>query len=210
LILAIEGPSAVGKTTWCRAHFPENLVPEAPKDIDAPNHRHSEPAAVADFWVKHNIEAWQRALQLECETGIAVCDSDTLHLYYSWALWQSRAIGPELFEIELPLYRSALEQRRLGFADLVLTLNAPIVELRRRAQADATHRRRQHETHLALIPWMQGWFCARERVLPGTVHPWREDLPVRGLVNSEPVPQRYDPAILDRMMEELGRRPTGI
>jgi len=210
VILAIEGPSAVGKTTWCRVHFPESRVPEAPQDIDAPNHRYAEPAAVADFWVNYNIEAWQTALRLERETGIAVCDSDPLHLYYSWALWKSGAIGPALFELELPLYRRALEQGRLGLADRVLTLDAPVAELKRRARADATRRRRQHETHLDLIPWMRAWFHTRERVLPGTVRAWTDDLPVRDLVSFAPLPHRYDAAIFDRIVEELGGRPTDI
>ena len=208
MILAIEGPSAVGKTTWCRAHFPECLVPEAPEDLDAPNHRRCEPAAVAGFWVNYNIEAWQTALRLERETGIAVCDSDPLHLYYSWALWKSGAIGAALFEIELGLYRRALEQGRLGFANLILMLDAPVAELRRRAQADATRLRRQHETHLDLIPWMRTWFHARERVLPGSVRQWTDDLRVVDLVTSPPLNRRYDPGVLDGMMEAL-RGQTG-
>ena len=204
MILAIEGPSAVGKTTWCRKHFPETFVPEAPEDIEAPNHRNCAPTAVAGFWVNHNIEAWQTALRLERETGIACCDSDPLHLYYSWALWKSGATGPALFEIELPLYRRAIEQGRLGFADFILTLDAPVAELRRRALADSTRRRRQHETLLGLSPWLRVWFRARERVLPGTVRQ------VHDVMNSAPSLQRYDAGVLDRLIAELGSEPIDL
>ena len=186
------------------------MVPEAPETIDAPNYKEPDAAAVAAFWVDHNTKAWQTALQFERETGIAVCDSDPLHLYYSWALWKSGAISSALFEIELPLYRRAVAQGQLGFADLVLTLDAPVAELRRRAQADATRRRRRHETHLTLIPWIQLWFRARERVLPGTVRQWTDGLRVRDLAAHSPPAHRYDPTVLDRIVDELCDPPIDL
>src|ERR1700683_1134349 len=37
MIVAIEGPSAAGKTTWCRTHSPEGFVEPAPENVDGPD-----------------------------------------------------------------------------------------------------------------------------------------------------------------------------
>jgi hypothetical protein len=175
MIVAIEGASAAGKTTWCRLHFPDQHVPETPENIFAPD-LFADPAAVGKFWVNHAIENWQNALALEIEHGIAVCDGDPFHLYYSWALWKSGAVTSDLFEIESILYRDALHQQQIGFVDYVLWLDVPIEELRRRARSDFTRRRKRHEMYLSIVPWMKSWFGVRESVLPGTVQLLREGL----------------------------------
>jgi hypothetical protein len=82
MIVAIEGPSAVGKTTWCRTHAPK-FVKEAPPDLDAPD-LFADPIDVANFWARFNSGLWQSALRIERQEGIAVCDSDPFHLYFSF------------------------------------------------------------------------------------------------------------------------------
>jgi uridine kinase len=47
MIVAIEGPSAVGKTTWCRTQAPR-FVKEAPPGLDAPD-LFADPIDVANF-----------------------------------------------------------------------------------------------------------------------------------------------------------------
>jgi hypothetical protein len=106
MIVAVEGPSAAGKTMWCSAHCGDLLVREAPENIAAPD-LYADPAAVGRFWVDHYGENWQRALAIEREHGIAVCDGDPFHLYFAWALWKAGALDQRLFEIERELYREA-------------------------------------------------------------------------------------------------------
>ena len=203
MIVAIEGPSAAGKTTWCRSHFPGACVAEAPADIVAPD-LYADPAEVARFWVNYAIQNWQLALAIEQEHGIAVCDGDPFHLYYAWALWKSGALAKTLFEIESELYRRAFEKRQVGFVDYVLWLEAPVKELRRRAQADTTRRRKRHEMHLALLPWMKAWFEERERILPRTLRALTDGLRVDRLKTSG-LSLRYDSALMDAMVGGLGR-----
>jgi hypothetical protein len=197
MIVAIEGPSAAGKTTWCRSHFPRTCVKEAPESIAAPD-LFADPAKVGQFWVNHAVENWQRALAIEREQGIAVCDGDPFHLYYSLALWKTGALSSELFEVESELYRVAFETKQIGFVDHVLWLEVPVEELRRRASADGSRRRKRHEMYLALVPWMKAWFHERERVLPGTVHALTNGLRVEEL-GSKFYSQRYDTAWMDQM-----------
>jgi GTPase SAR1 family protein len=167
MIVAVEGPSASGKTTWCSAHCGDLFVREAPENIAAPD-LYADPVEVGRFWVDHYGKNWQRALAIEREHGIAVCDGDPFHLYFAWALWKSGALDQRLFEIERELYREAFENQQLGFVDVVLWLEAPMDELRQRARADISRKRKRHELYLALVPWMKDWFAARERLLPGT------------------------------------------
>jgi hypothetical protein len=199
MIVAIEGPSAAGKTTWCRTHSPEGFVEPAPENVEAPD-LGAEPSEVAKFWVNFNIRRWQSALRIEQEKGVAICDGDPFHLYFSWALWKSEAIPSTLFETELPLYRQAVEDGRMGFADLVYWREVPLEELRRRASSDTTRRRRRHETYLRLMPWMKLWFETRERLFPGTVGPWPEQLRVQAIAGSAMSAFRYDLKKVDEMI----------
>jgi hypothetical protein len=205
VIAVIEGPSAAGKTTWCRSHFPDITVRETPADIAAPG-LHDDPAEVGRFWVEHAIDNWQCALRIESEHGLAVCDGDPFHLYYSWALWKSGALPKTLFDIESGLYRRAFQEKLIGFADHVLWLDIPIHELRRRAQADPHRLRKRHEMNLALVPWMQAWFEHRERLLPGTVRELTHELNVDMFAAAHPS-LRYDTASMEELLVALSSIP---
>ena len=206
MIIAIEGPSAAGKTTWCRTHCPNAWVEEAPYHIAAPD-LYADPAEVARFWVQHNSDSWRRALELEQQHGVAVCDGDPYHLYFAWSLWKSGALDAKLFEIEHTLYREAFEHRQMGFVDLVLWRDAPADELRRRAQGDTVRKRKRHEIYLALAPWMKRWFAARESLLPGTVQVLSDDFRIEDL---KPVVNqcRYDAQLVDRMLAAMSALPA--
>lgn len=201
MIVAIEGPSAAGKTTWCRTHCANAWVQEAPYHISAPD-LYADPAEVARFWIKHNSSSWQLALKLESEHGIAVCDGDPFHLYFAWSLWKTGALNGTLFQVERELYCEAFERRQMGFADLVLWLEAPEAELRRRAKNDSHRPRKRHEIYLSLIPWMKTWFDARERVLPGSVLPLRSELGLEQL-SAVAMSHRYSNDILVEMLKRL-------
>ena len=161
-----------------------------------------DPADVGRFWVDHHSANWRRALEIEREHGIAVCDGDPLHLYFAWSLWKSGALDGKLFDIERELYRNAFERRQMGFVDCVLWLEAPEDELRRRAQADTVRKRKRHEIYLALVPWMKRWFDARGRLLPGSVRPLNSNFRWEDLAGNAS-PQRYDVALMDGLTGQL-------
>lgn len=211
MIVVMEGPSAVGKTTWCRTRCPEVSIEEASESIEAPS-LDSDPTEVAEFWSNFNAGLWRAGLEMERMCGLAVFDSDPFHLYFSWALWKVGFLTRALFEKELALYRRAIEQQRIGFADYMVWREAPLDELRRRAKADSTRRRHRHEVYLSLIPWMKSWFEARERMLPGSLLSWSPEFRLEDLGASCVVPHRYDPTVLDGMVATLDHleQPRGI
>jgi hypothetical protein len=202
MILVIEGPSAAGKTTWCRTHCPDLLAENASENSDAPD-LYDDPLRVARFWVEFNAKQWQAGVQIEERKGIAVCDSDPLHLYFSWALWKTGALARDLFDAELPLYREAIGDGRIGLADLVLWREVPIEELRRRALLDSTRRRRRHDLYLSIIPGTKAWFASREHALPGSVRGWTEQFNREDVRHAQTSPHRNDVNAFDRMIEGI-------
>jgi hypothetical protein len=186
------------------------LVEAAGEEIHAPD-LYDDPAEVARFWVEFNCGLWQRTLRIEKREGLAICDSDPLHLYFSWSLWRAEALGRDLFDAELPLYRRAIEKKQIGFADVVLWQEAPVKELQRRAKLDTAHRRRRHKLYLRLIPWMRAWFDARGHVLPGTVQACPSPARLQDIrdpsVCATARSHRYDAAAIDAMLAGLSSEP---
>lgn len=100
MILVVEGPSAAGKTTWCRQHTAAAVtVAEYTPTGGEPDG--SDLPAQAAFWTTVNVARWAQALATEARAGIAVCDTDPLKLHYSWSLARIGAAPRARFDHEL-------------------------------------------------------------------------------------------------------------
>src|SRR5581483_1508150 len=86
MIISVEGPSAAGKTTWCRSRFPGRYVPETLAKAAGP--QPADHTQLARLWTEANCARLQQALDLERESGLAVCDGDPFKLHYTWCMWQ--------------------------------------------------------------------------------------------------------------------------
>lgn len=75
MIVAVEGLSAAGKTTWCRRHAVDFVAEYVPTGTEPDG---TDLAAQAAYWVAINSQRWDNARRLEQQTGLAVCDSDPL------------------------------------------------------------------------------------------------------------------------------------
>jgi hypothetical protein len=106
MLIVVEGISASGKTTWCRKHAADFIVPETGSRDDAPDAT-LYPAAAARFWVERGACRWQAARALERSRGIAVCDTDPLKLHYIWSLWQIGAATERVWQAEHAATRKA-------------------------------------------------------------------------------------------------------
>jgi hypothetical protein len=200
VIVVVTGPSAAGKTTWCRRHYPGELIPEyAPTGMEPDD---SDPAAQAGYWSDVNCRRWRQATRRERAVGLAVCDDDPMKLHYCWSLVRIGAASPRRWAHEVAANRAAVTEGRLGFADLVLVSIPPVEELRRRRDADPTRRRRNFDLHAQLVEPLRQWYQALELVQPGRV---RWELPSDGLPQTLPPPRtnRCDPAVFDALMQAL-------
>jgi len=199
MIVAVEGPSAAGKTTWCRAHAPR-FVPEYVPTGAEPDG--SDIAAQADYWVRVNSGRWAEALELERSNGVAVCDSDPLKLHYSWCLAAVGAAPWERFQLELQRCRAAFAAGRLGFADLVLVSTASDEQLRRQKTADSSRRRGSFDLHVRLREPLLAWYATLEAISPGRVL-WALPEHNDELTRVRPRADRTNPTLLDALVDQL-------
>jgi hypothetical protein len=127
VIVAVEGPSAAGKTTWCRQQPWPAVAEYAPtgKEPDG-----SDEGQRAAYWVQVNSGRWRQALQLEKEHRVVLCDGDPLKLHYSWCLARVGAAPWSKFRHELRYVREAFASAQLGFCDVVLVSIPPLHVLR--------------------------------------------------------------------------------
>ena len=116
--MAVTGPSASGKTTWCRRHYLDDVVDEySPTGVEPVD---ADLAAQAALWCGVSCRRWQEAADRERVSGLAVCDDDPLKLHYSWSLVRIGEASEQLWAHEVAAHRAAIAAGRLGFADVVL------------------------------------------------------------------------------------------
>ncbi|MDZ7915028.1 MAG: hypothetical protein U5O16_24865 [Rhodococcus sp. (in: high G+C Gram-positive bacteria)] len=166
MIVAVEGPSAAGKTTWSRAQA-EVFVPEYQPTGDESESTNLR--AQAQYWATVNSDRWSQALHLEAQSGLALSDSDPLKLHYSWCLARIGAAPHARFKHELSAVREAFAREELGFADIIVISLPSADVLARQRENDPTRRRRQFALHAALAEPLATWYSAVDKVDPGRV-----------------------------------------
>lgn len=193
MIIVVEGPSAAGKTTWCRSHYPDQTVWEAPVTAAAPD-RQLDPDGAEKYWAGENSKRWTRALEMESSHSLAVCDTDPFKLHYAWCLFRLGLIAEERWLHAVDVHRRLFAGRAIGIADLILVSFPDAERLRRQKVADPTRTRRSFNLHLSLVPPLKEWYGAVSALGPDRVH-W--SLPDTGI---------------DSELSQLGSRPvrTGV
>lgn len=199
VIVAVEGPSAAGKTTWCR-RLGVPYVEEYAATGNEPDG--SDVDAQAAFWVTVNADRWRSAERLEARIPIAVCDSDPLKLHYSWCLARVGAASWGRFEQELHYVRRAFARGDLGFVDVVLVTIPDMKTLRNHKESDPSRSRKSFELHSRLGKPLHDWYAVIDLLDPGRVL-W--GLPPDGLdaLRIQPRPDRNDPALFDDFIARL-------
>ncbi len=199
MIVVGTGPSAAGKTTWCRTHHPADTIDEyAPGGAEpAP----VDPVAQAAYWCAAGADRWAAATAREAVCGLAVCDDDPLKLHYTWSLLQVGAADRRQWAAEVSAHRAALVAGRLGFADRYLVSVPPAAELRRRRDTDPSRRRSNFALHVRLAEPLHRWYRALDELRPGRTV-W--GLPPESLPAAPATGGRYDVAVFDALIERLG------
>ncbi|APE35733.1 hypothetical protein BOX37_19275 [Nocardia mangyaensis] len=199
MIVAVEGPSAAGKTTWCRGSGLAFVAEYAPTGVEPEG---ADLVGQAAYWVGVNSQRWAKALELSGTTGVAVCDSDPLKLHYSWCLAAVGAAPFSRFEHELAAVRSAFARRQLGLPDVVLLSIPDAPRLMAQRLGDPTRRRRHFDLHARLSEPLAEWYAALERLDSGRVidgFPPALDLETL----APPRRDRYDLDLLDSLVDGL-------
>ena len=211
MIIVVEGPSAVGKTTLLR-HLPTSHVvsedwsalgfpPEQWPDLDTP--------AGQAFGVGASSHRWKLLCDVEHHFGSAYADTDPLKLYYNFALALHGTRSRALLEMTFEGCRHAMQTEQLGFADRVMFLQATAATLRSRKQQDASRQRRRFDLHVELIDAFAHYYMLLEQVRPGTVRFYDTDQgDSTPSILSHPLPPRppyarYDLHTFDALREAV-------
>lgn len=168
MIVVLEGVSAAGKTSWCRAHARRLTVWEP-----SPRLRRLAPKSnsrdVDLFWSEQHARRWEAARRLEARAGLAVCDTDPVKLHYAWCQWQVGDATREDFDRAAACTRAQFADGRLGLADLVIVIDPDLSTLRRQMGRDRTRSRDGFERHVRFKESLRRWYMAVERLEPGHV-----------------------------------------
>ncbi len=163
-IVALEGPSAVGKTTLAEALAREHgaaVVPEVSAVPPPP------PGEAAEWWIARHAERWARAVDLARDAPFVVLDGDPLKsLWYGW-IYADEAWAD--VDVVVPLLRARIDRGELSLPDLTVALTADEARLRARRDGDATRTRRRFEKHLRMVAPLRRYFAALAEAAPGRV-----------------------------------------
>lgn len=192
MIVVVEGPSAAGKTTWCRRNA-SRWLPEPER-------------GPIDQILRYQVERWHHAVAADAAGELVVLDGDPFKLYYSWAEWRTGALDESEWEATVETTRRQFIDEDYGIADLVLYSDPGEAELRRRKEADRTRSRRGFERHTAMRPHFAQRYQAVSTLDPNRVV-WEH--PAEGLSDDllelRRRRSRSDPGLFDHL---LARLPT--
>lgn len=196
MIVVVEGPTAAGKTSWCRRYVGRYVAEYA-----ATGREPTDAMALARHWARVSMGRWSQATDLERADGVAFCDTDPVKLHYAWGMAALGLAPRARFDRELTVTREAFRAGRLGFADMVLVGLPEVETLQRRRDSDETRRRRNFAAHVQLREPLQQWYATLERLDPGRVI-W--ELPAEGVPKlPEPRPDRCAAELLDELVAAL-------
>ena len=196
MIVVVEGPTAAGKTSWCRRQVGRFVAEHRPTGTEP-----ADGQALARHWARVAMDRWEQAEELERTDGIAFCDTDPVKLHYSWGMAMLGLAPRAQFDRELAVTRVAVRMGRLGLADAVLVGLPDLDSLQRRRAGDGTRRRRNFATHVQLREPLRQWYAALDGLDPGRVI-WV--LPADGVPKlPEPRADRTSVELLDALIDTL-------
>jgi thymidylate kinase len=155
VIVCVEGPSAVGKTTASRSLAllrAGSVIPEV-------NARFTRPPTADDSWyLERQEDRWAEAKAVSDAGGLAVLDGDPFQpLWYNWSF---NFHDLQSLSALRAVYRPRIERGLMRFPDLYVLLLADSDQLRQRKTADTARARHNFDRHLRLLTTMPRYFEA--------------------------------------------------
>lgn len=165
MIICLEGPSAVGKTTTCAALVEYNnafVVPEVNALFERPAQ------APADWYLERQVERWEIAQKHATNDRLVILDGDIFQpLWYNWSFGFAEY---QPLSVLSAFYRPRIEAGLIGFPDHYVHLFVDVNALRLRKEADQTRSRRGFDSHLRLLQTQPRYFEMLSSLMPGKVH----------------------------------------
>ncbi|MBD3919894.1 chloramphenicol acetyltransferase [Paenibacillus sp. PR3] len=161
-IICLEGTSAVGKSTTCKAFaeiYDAYVVEETQVLFGQTNLNGIE---LVKWFLECQIKRWQIALEKSKEHEFILLDGDVFKLWYDWVY----GFDEKLFEYEAEFFREKIFLNEISFPHCYIVLWNDESELRKRKESDKTRSRSGFEKHLKLVEPQIKYFQALNSIVP--------------------------------------------
>ncbi|MCQ6557179.1 hypothetical protein [Paenibacillus mendelii] len=164
-IVCLEGTSAVGKSTTCKAfadRYDAYIVEETHFLFGPTKWQGME---LVDWHLACQTKRWEIALEMSKEYPYVLLDGDVFKLWYDWVY----GLDHSVFEYESNYFRSKLISGEISFPHCYIVLWAGESDLRNRKESDITRGRRLFDKHLKLVEPQIKFFSALNGLIPNYV-----------------------------------------
>lgn len=210
MILCLEGPSAVGKSTLALSIAEEidgAVIPEVNKLFERPF------PVEPEWYLQRQVARWALASKYWTQGKAPILDGDPFQpLWYNWVyakegIWQSLDFLSSFYE---PLITAG----KIRFPDQYFVLNVELKTLSSRQANDPNNKRSRFLKHLDFIEPQKRYFNEMNRLSPGKVNFVSTSSPApyvakeisSSLVKTE-VQEQNDIYLFSGMMDWLRRNP---
>jgi deoxyadenosine/deoxycytidine kinase len=161
-IICLEGTSAVGKSTTCRAFADkyDAYVVEETHFLFGPTKLQG--IDLVDWHLECQIKRWHIASEKSKEYENVLLDGDIFKLWYDWVY----GLDNKVFDHESNFFRKKIISDELSFPHCYIVLWAEETDLRKRKESDKTRGRGGFEKHLKLVDPQIKYFKALNTVVP--------------------------------------------
>lgn len=166
MLICLEGPSAVGKTSTCKLLESNNNAFIVKETIFRPLEGCSL-REQALFYLRKEVERWKLAREKLADHPIVVMDSDPLKpLWFNWAF--SFVKGLPLSELD-KFFRPFVSNGEMGYPDKYFVLTADEDELFRRRKEDKVRRRPEFEKLSCINEPRLRYYDYLSTIMPGVI-----------------------------------------
>jgi len=170
MLICIEGPSAVGKTSTCKLLEKNNDAFIVKETIFKPLEGISKKEQTL-YYLQKEVDRWNLAQEKLRTYSLVILDSDPLKpLWFNWAF--SFINCPPLIELDR-FFRDAIISEKIGFPDKFIILTASEQELHRRKSEDKNRRRPEFERLFCINQPRIRYYEFLNTLIPGIVE-WIE------------------------------------
>ncbi|MDK8182324.1 chloramphenicol acetyltransferase [Paenibacillus sp. UMB4589-SE434] len=164
-IICLEGASAVGKSTTCKAfarRYHTYVVPETSELFKASG---LQDKALSKWLLDRQIDRWSIAREQSLKYDYVILDGDIFKLWYDWVFGDSGLTVQEQGE----LLKDKIIQQEIAFPDAYVALWIDEEQLRARREADSSRTRKNFTKHLHMVKPQLKYFTFLQGLIPGYV-----------------------------------------
>lgn len=165
MLICLEGPSAVGKTSTANAlgdKLHAYVIPEVNLLFTRP------PCPSPNWYFDRQVERWQIAQEKLATFDIVVLDGDLLQpVWYNWIYQMD---SDKNLSASSEYFRSQIAKKQIALPDAYFLLSSPKDKLKSNKELDVSRNRRNFEKHLQMVAPQKAYFKKLSETEASFVH----------------------------------------